>query len=141
PVSPACSPTNSPSSKQRLTAGHTLSQSFTALSSDETAIQLVPATINCTLSLHDALPIYTGAVTEDVAVSTGNLVTSGALSIADVDPNQPHLDPRPGHAACAVYGTLTLAAARSWNYTASDSQTAVQQPVARQSLTHSFTAA
>src|SRR5205823_4705470 len=59
---------------------------------------------------------------------------------ADVDAGQSNFVPQAGTAGSNGYGTFTLAADGSWNYTASDSQTAVQQLGAGQSLTDSFTA-
>src|SRR5204863_7109129 len=55
----------------------------------------------------------------------GNLTTGGALTIADVDQGQSNFAPQA--AAAGSYGTFTLDAAGNWTYTASDSQTAVQQ--------------
>src|SRR5437762_760889 len=123
---------------QQLGATQSITDSFTAYSSDGTFCQLVPATIHCTLSLHDALPISTGSVTEDVAVTSGNLTTSGALTIADVDQGQSNFAPQAS--AAGSYGTFTLDAAGNWTYTAADSQTAIQQLGQGQSITDSFTA-
>ena len=47
---------------------------------------------------------------------------------------------RPARSAAAAIGTFTLAADGTWTYTASNSQTAIQQLNAGQSLTDSFTA-
>ncbi|TMJ84756.1 MAG: hypothetical protein E6G79_09140 [Alphaproteobacteria bacterium] len=79
------------------------------------------------------------SVTEDVAVTpSGTLATSGALTIADVDQNQSTFT---AHASVAgTYGTFTLAANGAWTYTALNSQTAIQQLGAGQSIADSFTA-
>ena len=77
--------------------------------------------------------VATGAVTEDVAVVAGNLTTSGALTIADVDQGQSNFTAQPGTAGSNGYGTFTLAADGAWTYTADDSQAAIQQLGAGQS--------
>src|SRR2546421_697013 len=57
------------------------------------------------------------------------------MTIADVAQGQPIFAPQA--AAAGSYGTFTLDAAGNWTYTASDSQTAVQQLGAGQTLTDS----
>ena len=84
--------------------------------------------------------VHTGAVTEDVNVVAGNLATTGALTIADVDAGQSNFTTQAATAGSNGYGTFTLAANGSWTYTANDSQTAIQQLGNGQSLTDSFTA-
>ena len=84
--------------------------------------------------------VATGAVTEDVAVVAGNLTTSGALTIADVDQGQSNFAAQAGTAGSNGYGTFTLAADGTWTYTADNSQAAIQQLGAGQTLTDSFTA-
>ena len=79
-------------------------------------------------------------MTEDVAVVAGNLSTSGALTIADVDAGQSNFTAQASTAGSNGYGTFTLAADGAWTYTANDSQPAIQQLGAGQSLTDSFTA-
>ena len=59
-------------------------------------------------------------------------------SIADADQGQSSFIAQAGTAA--TYGTFTLATNGGWTYTASDSQTAIQQLGAGQSITDSFTA-
>src|SRR5437868_5023066 len=84
--------------------------------------------------------VSTGAVTEDVGVAAGSLTTGGALTIADVDQGQSNFTAQPGTAGSNGYGTFTLAASGAWTYSADDSQAAIQQLGAGQSLTDSFTA-
>src|SRR5206468_192252 len=84
--------------------------------------------------------VATGAVTEDVAVTAANLTTTGALTITDADQGQANFTTQAGTAGSNGYGTFTLAADGSWTYTADDSQTAIQQLGAGQSITDSFTA-
>src|SRR5207248_485733 len=83
--------------------------------------------------------VATGAVTEDVGVVAGNLTTGGALTIADVDQGQSSFTAQPGTAGSNGYGSFTLDAAGNWTYTAADGQTAIQQLVAGQSTTATFT--
>src|SRR5207244_2513065 len=71
---------------------------------------------------------------------SGNLTTGGALTIADVDQGQSTFVAQAGTAGSNGYGTFTLAANGAWTYSAADSQAAVQQLGAGQSLTDSFTA-
>jgi len=73
---------------QQLGAGQSLTDSFTATSFDGTKTQLVTVTINGTNDVPVIGGVSTGSVTEDVAVAAGNLATSGALTIADVDLGQ-----------------------------------------------------
>ena len=124
---------------QQLGAGQSITDSFTAVSSDGTASQLVTVTINGTNDVPVIGGVATGAVTEDVAVVAGNLTTSGALTIADVDQGQSNFTAQASTAGDG-YGTFTLDADGNWTYTANDSQAAIQQLGAGQSITDSFTA-
>src|SRR6185437_10952454 len=123
---------------QQLGDGQSITDSFTAVSLDGTASQTVTVTINGTNDVPVIGGVSTGSVQEDVAVSGGNLSTSGALTIADVDQNQSSCTAQPS--AAGSYGTLTLATNGAWTYTADDSQTAIQQLGDGQSITDSFTA-
>ena len=51
----------------------------------------------------------------------GNLTTSGALTIADVDAGQSTFAPQAERAGSNGYGTFTLAADGTWTYTADNS--------------------
>ena len=79
-------------------------------------------------------------MTEDVNVVAGKLATSGALTIADVDQGQSNFAVQAATAGSNGYGTFTLAANGNWTYSATNSQTAIQQLGAGQSITDSFTA-
>src|SRR5205823_357892 len=125
---------------QQLGAGQSITDSFTAVSSDGTASQLVTVTIHGTNDTPVLGGVATGAVTEDVGVVAGNLTTGGALTIADVDQGQSSFTAQPGTAGSNGYGSFTLDAAGNWTYTAADGQTAIQQLGAGQSITDSFTA-
>src|SRR4029077_6579698 len=123
---------------QQLGAGDSITDSFTAVSLDGTASQLVTVTIHGTNDVPVIGGVATGSVTEDVGVVAGNLSTSGALTIADVDQGQSSFVPQAS--AAGTYGSFTLDAAGNWSYTASDAQAAIQQLGAGDSVTDSFTA-
>src|SRR5439155_1741111 len=123
---------------QQLGAGQSITDSFTAVSSDGSATQLVTVTIHGTNDTAVIGGVATGAVTEDVAVTAGNLTTSGALTFTYADQGHANFPSLPTCRASDLYGTFTLAADGSWTYTADDSQTAIQQLGAGQSITDSF---
>jgi hypothetical protein len=64
----------------------------------------------------------TGAVTEDAAAS---LTTSGTLSVSDADTGQADFVAQASKAG--TYGTFTLGTDGAWTYTASNTQTAIQE--------------
>jgi len=125
-----------------LAAGESLVQHYNVTIDDGhggTNSQLVTVTINGTNDVPVIGGVHTGSVTEDVAVDgSGNLTTGGALTISDVDQGQSNFTAQA--ATLGSYGTFTLDAAGNWTYTADDSQTAIQQLGATQSITDSFTA-
>src|SRR6185295_6657609 len=127
---------NSQAAIQSLGAGSHLTDSFTAVSSDGTASQLVTVQIDGTNDVPVIGGVSTGTVTEDA--STPNLTTAGDLTIADVDAGESNFTP---HASIAgTYGTFSLDAAGHWTYTADNSQAAIQSLGAGSHLTDSFTA-
>ncbi|KQX21195.1 hypothetical protein ASD05_16575 [Variovorax sp. Root434] len=123
---------------QQLGAGQSISESFTAVSSDGTASQVVTVTITGTNDVPVIGGVAGGAVSEDA--STPNLSTSGALTIADVDQGQSNFAPQASTAGNHGYGSFTLAANGSWSYAANNSQAAIQQLAAGQTISDSFTA-
>ena len=125
---------------QQLGAGQSITDSFTAVSSDGSASEVVTVTINGTNDVPVLGGVVTGSVTEDIGVVGGQLITGGALSIADVDQGQSNFAVQAATAGSNGYGTFTLAADGGWTYRADDSQTAIQQLGAGQSITDSFTA-
>ncbi|MDQ0568544.1 VCBS repeat-containing protein [Variovorax paradoxus] len=129
---------NSQSAIQQLGAGQSISDSFTAVSSDDAASQVVTVTITGTNDVPVIGGVATGAASEDA--STPNLSTSGALTIADVDAGQSNFAPQASTAGGNGYGSFTLAADGNWTYTANNSQTAIQQLAAGQTISDSFTA-
>src|SRR5207253_1129102 len=108
---------------QQLGAGQSLTDSFTAVSSDGTASRVVTVTIHGTNDVPVIGGVSTGDVTEDVNVVAGNIFTSGALTIADVDAGQSNFTPQTGTRGSNGFGTFTLAANGARTYTANDSQT------------------
>ena len=100
------------------------------------------STLKITLTGTNDIPVIggtsTGSVKEDTAVSAGNLVTSGNLTIVDADQGQSSFATQAS--AAGAYGTFTLAASGAWTYSASNAQAAIQQLGATQSISDSFTA-
>jgi VCBS repeat-containing protein len=129
---------NSQAAIQQLGAGQSISDSFIAVSFDGTASQLVTVTITGTNDVPVIGGVASGAVSEDD--STPNLSTSGALTIADVDQGQSSFAAQAGTAGSNGYGNFILLADGSWSYTADNSQAAIQQLGAGQSISDSFTA-
>src|SRR5437868_1293665 len=82
--------------------------------------------------------VSTGAVTEDVAVVSNHIATSGALTLPSFPTRRSSDLAQPS--AAGTYGTFTLAADGNWTYSADNTQTAVQQLGAGQSNTGSSTA-
>src|SRR5204863_211598 len=79
-----------------------------------------------------------GNVTEDVSVISGNVASSGSLNISDTDLGQSTFVAQPSVAG--TYGTFSLETGSASCSTADNSQTAIQQLGAGQTLTDSFTA-
>ncbi len=129
---------NSQTAIQQLGAGQSITDSFTALSSDGSASRVVTVTIIGTNDVPVIGGVSTAKVVEDAA--SPNLSTSGALTITDVDAGQSSFVAQTTVAGSNHYGTFALTASGAWTYTASNTQTAVQQLGAGQSLTDSFTA-
>ena len=102
--------------------------------------QDVTVTINGTNDVPVIGGVAHGSVTEDVAVRRRqpDHRRRAHHRRRRSGPVQLH---RPGrHAGTNGYGTFTLDAAGNWTYTANDSQAAIQQLGAGQSITDSFTA-
>ena len=126
-----------------LAAGQTKVESFTITFSDQNG-SVITRQIDVTIyGTNDAAVIggvSIGAVTEDAGVVAGHLSTSGALSISDADQGQADFVVQTATAGNHGYGTFTLDAVGNWTYSADNSQTAIQQLGAGQSITDSFTA-
>ena len=79
----------------------------------------------------------TGAVTEDIAVTgMGTLTDTGNLTVIDPDAGE---DRFIAETLTGSLGTLTIDAAGTWTYAADNSQSAIQQLGATDSLTETFT--
>jgi VCBS repeat-containing protein len=82
----------------------------------------------------------TGTVQEDVGAVSGELSTSGDLTVADVDNGEAVFQAQTATAGSNGYGTFTLEADGHWTYAADNSQAAIQGLAIDESLTDSFTA-
>ena len=132
---------NSNADVQALNAGETLTDTFTAVTTDGTQ-QLVTITIN---GRNDA-PVISGAaigsVTEAGGVNNstpGTPPATGDLSYSDVD-NPNDLWVPVNTPLLSQFGTYTLTAAGVWTYTLDDDNPAVQARNVGQTLTDTFAA-
>src|SRR6185369_5934620 len=112
---------------------------LTVKSADGTATQIIDVKItganDVPVISHAAGSDIAGNVTEDAAAT---LSASGTLSIADADAGQSSFVAQA--ATAAAHGTFTLTTAGAWTYAADNTQAAIQQLGAGQTLTDSFTA-
>ncbi|MET3598069.1 VCBS repeat-containing protein, partial [Mesorhizobium shonense] len=136
---------NPGSAFQDLAEGATRQVAFNYAATDSHGAVSNTGTVTVTVTGTNDVPVIggvsSGAVTEDVAVdASSHLNASGALTIADVDQGQSSFAAQAGVAGSNGFGTFTLAADGSWTYSADNTQTAIQQLGAGQSLTDSFTA-
>ena len=132
---------NSNAAVQALNAGETLTDTFTAVTTDGTQ-QLVTITIN---GRNDA-PVFSGAaigsVTEAGGVNNntpGTPPATGDLSYSDVD-NPNDLWVPVDTPLRSQFGTYTLTEAGVWTYTLDDDNPAVQARNDGQTLTDTFAA-
>ena len=139
---PGCGPTRwttAIAAVQALNAGETLTDTFTAVTTDGTQ-QLVTITIN---GGNDAAVISgaaTGSVTEAGGVDNGTPGTppaTGDLNSTDVD-NPNDLWVPVNTPLLSQFGTYTLTAAGVWTYTLDDDNPAVQARNVGQTLTDTF---
>ena len=132
------------STLQFLAQNQTLTQTYTVTVSDNhggSVDQIVTITIAGTNDVPIIGGVHIGSVTEDVAVNgSGNLTTSGALTITDADQGQSNFTPQVATTGSNGFGTFTLDAAGNWAYIADNSQAAVQLLNSGQSITDLFTA-
>ncbi|WP_249553162.1 MULTISPECIES: VCBS domain-containing protein [Shewanella] len=127
---------NSQTAIQQLKAGETLTDSITVQSVGGTT-----HTVTITINGHDdgaeIAGVDSGTVTEDANLTAGQLETHGQLTISDPDAGQDHFTAQTNVAGS--YGTLSLDADGQWRYSADNSQSAIQQLKAGETLTDSFT--
>ncbi|NOT72365.1 MAG: hypothetical protein HOP09_14140 [Hyphomicrobium sp.] len=128
---------NANATVQALSAGETLSDSFTVVSSDGTASKTVSITITGT----NDVPVITVEATGDHAVTEEtDLAASGTLSITDTDDGEATFTAVAVAAASASgYGTYTLTAAGVWAYELNNANGMVQALSAGETLADSFT--
>ena len=131
---------NTQTAIQELGSTDFLTDSFTAVSFDGTASQVVTVTINGTNDIPVISGVSTDAVTEDVALTSGNLTAGATLTIADVDAGESSFQAQASTAGSNGLGTFTLTTAGVWTYTADNAQTAIQELGSTDFLTDSFTA-
>ncbi len=108
-----------------LTAGQTLVQNYAVTIGDfhnGPATQTVTVTLTGTNDVPVIGGVSSGSMTEDVAVSGGNLVSSGTLTIADADRGESGFVAQAGTAGSSGLGTFTLDTAGHWTYAASNAQ-------------------
>ncbi|WP_425319722.1 VCBS domain-containing protein [Shewanella xiamenensis] len=126
---------NKNSAVQALGQNGTLTDSLTVQSVDGTT-----HTITVTINGHDdgavIAGVDSGAVTEDSNVTTGKITTSGQLTISDPDAGQDHFTAQTNVAGS--YGMFSLDADGQWHYSADNSQTAIQQLKAGETLIDSL---
>jgi VCBS repeat-containing protein len=82
--------------------------------------------------------VSTASVTEDVGVSAGSRIeASGQLTVNDVDNGESHFNAQ--SQVTRTYGAFSIDPTGHWTYTADNTQTAVQQLKAGDTLTDTFT--
>src|SRR5439155_645414 len=125
---------------QQLGAGQSLTDSFTAVSSDGTASQVVTVTINGTNEIGRAACRDSGEVPEDAGVVAGDLTTGGAWSVADVAQAPASIGAPRGTPDSSSDACFTRGDAVNSSCSTAVGHTAIQQLGAGQSITDSFTA-
>ncbi|MDP1604068.1 MAG: VCBS domain-containing protein, partial [Legionella sp.] len=126
---------NSQSAIQALPEGSTLTDTFSVASIDGTS-QQITITINGTNDAAVIGGVATSTVKEDTAVSGGNLLASGTLTISDVDTGEAAFVAQ--NSVSGNYGSFSVNAAGEWTYAADNSQSAVQALPEGSSLTDTF---
>ena len=110
--------TNSdPAVQALITGGGTLSDSFNALSIDDTSHQ-----VSITINGNDDVAVITGDSSGDVTEDT-SLADSSALTVTDPDAGQASFQPNGGTTA---HGSYTLDSTGNWAYTLDNGNPAVQ---------------
>jgi len=121
---------------QYLNAGQTKTETFTVKSADGTSHEVVITIIG----INDAAVIGggdTGAVTEDLNVTSGNLSSTGTLSISDSDTGEAVFQASRVTAGAGTLGSLSITSAGAWIYTVPND--AVQYLTTGETKTETFT--
>ncbi|MEJ6479856.1 VCBS domain-containing protein [Nostoc punctiforme UO1] len=121
---------------QFLGAGVTKTETFTVKSVDGTDSQDITVAINGVNDTASIIGTATGAVTEDLNVVSGNLTTTGSLSVDDVDTGENKFKTTVT-SATGNLGSLSITEAGVWNYSVANS--AVQSLAAGATKTETFT--
>ncbi|EAU47295.1 VCBS [Salipiger bermudensis HTCC2601] len=121
---------------QALVPGRTLEDSLAVTSADGTSHDLI-VTISGTEDAPVITGIDSGALTEDLNVTQGALITFGKLDIIDPDAGEAAFVPQTDIAGS--YGSFALAADGRWTYSALNGQVAIQGLGSGDSLTDSVT--
>jgi VCBS repeat-containing protein len=95
--------------------------------------------VNITLAAQNDLPVIgganTGTIYEDIDVASGNISTSGSLTISDPDAGESIFIAETINGA---YGTLTMDTAGNWRYQADNNSSAIQALNATDTLVDSL---
>ncbi len=119
---------NSRLATQALAEGQPTTETFRVIATDATGTQDThEVTIDVTGASDGAViaGTDTGVVTEDTALTGGDLTAGGMLTITDPDAGEAAFTPVTG--AAGTYGTFSLDAQGNWTYTADNSQQAIQE--------------
>ena len=124
---------NTQTAIQELGATDTLTDTFTVFSQDGSASNTVTVTINGT---NDTATVSADSqsVTEDDAAL---LTTGGTVTVTDTDSGEAFAQPQINTAG--TYGTFNIDANGNWTYEADNTQTAIQELGATDTLTDTFT--
>ncbi|WAC44493.1 VCBS domain-containing protein [Pseudomonas sp. SL4(2022)] len=129
---------NSKASVQALKTGDSVTDSFTVTSADGTTHQ-----VSVTVTGKDDGAVIGGAdsgtVTEDQSITAGKIATTGQLFVTDPDAGEDHFTAQANAAGSNGYGSFSIDTAGHWIYTADNTQTAIQQLKAGETLTDSVT--
>ncbi|WP_345478759.1 VCBS domain-containing protein, partial [Niveibacterium umoris] len=129
---------NSKAATQALTAGQIVHDKLTVTSLDGSATKAIDVTVTGANDTAAITGTATGTMTEDVAVTSGNLTASGNLAVTDVDSGEAVF--QTPAALAGTYGTFTFnTTTGAWTYAANNAQSAIQSLGVGQSLTDSIT--
>ncbi|WP_172203783.1 S-layer family protein, partial [Niveibacterium sp. COAC-50] len=129
---------NTKATTQGLVGAQVVHDTLTVSSLDGSASKTIDVTVTGANDNAAITGSATGSVTEDAAVSGGNLIASGALTVTDVDAGQAVFQ-SPASLA-GTYGTFTFnTSTGAWTYAANNAQSAIQSLGVGQTLTDSIT--